>query len=165
MTEKASLIPGLAAGDVGDRGASDLLQYIDARHSTLEAELQALARHLYPGIRSIDASLAESSRLAFVTLCGYMFENYLEELDLDFPFRCYPTISAINRLICFVEADADTSNRNMLRHLMQRPFLAEWTRSGFSRLLQLSERRLSIVISSLSEGLRFAVRSSSDRLH
>lgn len=165
MNEKAIRTSTLVARDTDQQGSDDLLHYIEPGHSTCEAELQALARHLYPRVRAREALLTEASRLAFVTLSGYLFDNYQEEQHLGFPFAYHPTIGAVGRLATGVGHDQEISIRTLLWHLMQRPFLAEWTRYGFLRLLELSEHRLWVVMQALSEGLHDSARPAPDRLH
>lgn len=147
--------------------ANDLLHYIEQRYGTREVELQALARYLYPHGQHQDAMLTEESRLAFVTLSGYLFENFQEEQRLGFPWISHPTTCAVERMasLTLTKEDWDSTCRWLLGGLMQRPFLTEWIRIGFMQLLQLSEQRLRLVMQTVSEGLRGMSQSVPDRVH
>lgn len=165
MNKQANRISPSPSDDDRCQEANDLLHYIERRNGTWRTELEALAQHLYPTVRGRDARLAEASRLAFVTLCGYLYDNHQDENALGFPFARPPTTRAVGRMAAYMATDPEADRRWMLLGMMHRRFLAEWTRSGFSLLLQLSDRRLGLVMQTLSDTLDDVAQRSYDRMH
>ena len=165
MTKQATHQRTHAGGGARHVQVHDYLRYIDPRDRSREADLQALARHLYPHARGREPLLTEACRLAFVSLCGYLFDNHAEERQLGFPDARYPTIGAVERLAVFVGDGPEAGSRRLLCDLMQRPFLDAWTRCGFSGLLQLPGLRLQQAMQALAEGCRGAARPPPHRMH
>jgi hypothetical protein len=111
---------------------------------------KSIASLLYPFSLNEDRQLVIRARDVFVALAAYLFDNYEDELRLDFPCCKSPAVAMIRRMT-WGETSSEITMSYHVKMLSQRKFLSEQTKQLFEPVLLHDNDMLELVMNIVRE--------------
>lgn len=131
------------------------LGYVSLDSFQRSTDIEAIASSLYKEGPGQDPFWMHSGRAAFQAMCEYLFDNYIDKIEIGFPYAddAYPTLGMVYRLLSLVGKPGE-KKQDVFRELMGRSFVGDKAKMGLGNLINLADDTFSSVIATTQAPLR-----------